>query len=75
MANLEYHLLAFSATPFPAVNTLCLRTSSLGTSSVSKLNEGDEWASVSCDPSLNGQVGEKAGEDHSLSLGLSSLLV
>lgn len=44
MVNLEYHLLAFSATPFPAVNILFLRTSSLGTSSVSKLNEGDEWS-------------------------------
>lgn len=46
MVNLEYHLLAFSATPFPAVNILFLRTSSLGTSSVSKLNEGDEWVNA-----------------------------
>lgn len=63
-----------SATSFPAVNIMFLRTSSLGTSSVSKLNEGDEWVNASWDSSLNGQVGEKAEKTRVYPFGLSSFL-
>lgn len=42
VARREYQRLAFSATPFPAENTLVLNTSSVGVSRVSRAKEEEE---------------------------------
>lgn len=42
VARREYHRLAFSATPFPAENTLVLNTSSVGVSKVSSAKEEED---------------------------------
>lgn len=71
MARREYQRLAFSATPLPAENTLVLKTSSLGVSSVSRAKEDEEGeaSGVSSARSLHG-----LGRGLGLGLGLGVAL-